>query len=276
MDRPVDPRCVADYLISMAERGLSASTLSVAAAAIGARHLASAIPTPTAHPGVREVLAGAARQAAREGRGRGPADPLMPDELRRMLTCVSPGLIGIRNSAILSFGLASGMRREEISRLQVTDLRIEEDGIRVRLSWSKTDQTGHGHERRVAAGDHPDLCPVQWIRTWLSNAGHSTGPLFRAIDTKGGLTDHGISPRRIDQIVREHVAMAREKHPDTFRGGRYSAHSLRAGLATAALLSGKDVRDVQTHLGHKSVQTTLRYHRAASVRESTVTKGIGL
>jgi integrase len=273
---PVDPGVVADYLVSLAERGLAASTMEVVAAAIGAQHLSSGLPTPTAHPGVREVMSGASRQSAREGRGRGSADPLMPDELRRMLACMHPGLIGCRNAAILTFGLAGGFRREEIARLQVTDLKLDSDGIIVHLRWSKTDQSGEGHERRISIGEHQELCPVQWIRTWLSSAGIDSGPMFRAIDRSGGITEHGLDPRRIDQIVREHATKARERFPDSFRGGHYSAHSLRSGLATAALLAGKDVREVQEHLGHRSVQTTLRYQRAAHVRGSSVTKGIGL
>jgi integrase len=200
----------------------------------------------------------------------------MPDELRRMLACLQPGLMGCRNAAILTFGLAGGFRREELSRLQLTDLQIASDGILVSLRWSKTDQEGEGHERRISAGDHSDLCPVQWIRTWLASAGIDSGPLFRAIDRSGSITEHGLDPRRFDQIVREHAIRARERFVDTFRGGHYSAHSLRSGLATAALLAGKDVREVQEHLGHKSIQTTLRYHRAAKVRGSSVTKGIGL
>jgi integrase len=200
----------------------------------------------------------------------------MPAELRRMLACLHPGLIGCRNAAILTFGLAGGFRREELSRLQVTDLRIDPEGIIVSLRWSKTDQEGAGHERRISAGEHPELCPVQWIRTWLSSAGIDSGPLFRAVDRSGGITDHGLDPRRIDQIVREQSVLARERFPDSFRGGHYSAHSLRSGLATVALLAGKDVREVQEHLGHRSVQTTLRYQRAARVRGSSVTKGIGL
>jgi integrase len=274
--QPVEPAIVADYIVSLAERGLAASTIEVAVAAIGARHLSSALPTPTAHPGVREVMSGASRQSAREGRGRGSADPILPEELRRMLACLHPGLLGCRNASILTFGLAGGFRREELARLQVTDLKLQPDGILVSLRWSKTDQDGEGHERRISAGDFPELCPVQWIRTWLSSAGIDSGPLFRAIDRMGGLTERGLDPRRIDQIVREQASRARERFPDSFRGGHYSAHSLRSGLATAALLAGKDVREVQEHLGHRSVQTTLRYQRAAHVRGSSVTKGIGL
>jgi len=273
---PVEPTLVADYLISLSERHLAASTIQVASAAIGSKHLSAALPTPTAHPAVREVLLGIGRISAREGRGRGQSDPLMPEEIRRMIACVNPGLLGCRNAAILTFGMAGGFRREEIARLQVTDLQVLSDSILVELRWSKSDQTGEGHERRVAAGDHPELCPVQWIRTWLSNAGIDRGPLFRALDRSGGITERGLDPRRIDQLVREHAAAARERYPDSFRGGHYSAHSLRAGLATAALLAGKDVREVQSHLGHRSVQTTLRYHRIAAVRKSDVTKGIGL
>lgn len=271
---PTSPEALADYIVHLRERGRAASTLTVAVAAIAHRNRLAAAPSPADHPQVREVLAGARRLAAQAGAGRGASDPLLPTDLRGMIARVDPKtLVGQRNLALLSVGLAGGFRRGELSRLAVEDVRFEPSGMRVRLRTSKTDQEGRGHERRIALGDFIELCPVRNLQTWLAVSGIRTGPIFRPIVYGRVIVEKCISPRRIDQIVRE---LSRAVDPGALSGRKYSAHSLRSGLCTSAALAGKDLREIGEHVDHRSVNTTARYVRAAGVRVSSVTKGIGL
>ncbi len=271
---PADPAAVADYIIHLRERGLASSTISVAVAAIGHRHRLAGAPSPLDHPQVREVLAGARRMAARDQAGRGPSEPLLPSDLRAFIARLKPGVQGQRDMALLSFGLAGGFRREELARLRISDLRIEHDGITVRLPWSKSDQTGEGHTRRIAKGDSPELCPVTSVLVWLAASGIKEGPLFRPV-LRGVVQPNGLSPRRIDQIVREYTRRVMADDPTALVGKKYSAHSLRSGLCTAAALAGKPEHEIREHVGHRSAQSTARYIRLAKVRKSTVTSGIG-
>lgn len=271
---PVGPGLVADYIIHLRERGLAASTISVAVAAIGHRHKLRGAPSPLDHPQVGEVLAGARRMAARAQAGRGPSEPLLPSDLRAFIARLKPGLQGQRDMALLSFGLAGGFRREELARIRVEDLRIEKDGILVSLPYGKADQMGKGHTRRIAKGDSPELCPVTSVLVWLAASGVRTGPLFRPV-MRGKVVGHGLSPRRIDQIVREYTRRVMADDKSALIGKKYSAHSLRSGLCTAAALAGKPESEIREHVGHKSAQSTARYIRLANVRKSTVTSGIG-
>jgi len=271
---PTSAEAVADYIVHLRERGRAASTLTVAVAAIGHRNRLAACPSPADHPQVREVLAGARRLAAQAGAGRGASDPLLPADLRSMIGRIDPAtLVGQRNLALLSVGLAGGFRRGELSRLAVEDVLFEPSGMRVRLRTSKTDQEGRGHERRIALGDFIELCPVRNLQTWLAAGGIHTGPIFRPIVHGRVILDKCISARRIDQIVRE---LSRGAEAGALSGRKYSAHSLRSGLCTSAALAGKDLREIGEHVDHRSVNTTARYIRAAGVRKSSVTKGIGL
>lgn len=266
---PASPELVADWIIALESAGKSAATLGVAVAAIVHRHKLASAPNPMLHPQLGEVLAGARRRAARRGSGRGPAAPLLPENLRSMVARLKPGLTGLRDLALLSFGLAGGFRREELCRLTVEDLRFEATAVIVRLPWSKTDQEGRGHERRICEGDFLELCPVRNLKTWFAAAGITSGPLFRTVrrDKAGS---EKLSGRRVDQIVREYTRLA---FPD---GQRFSAHSLRAGLCTAAALAGKSESGIREHVGHGSAATTARYIRSAGRLSSTTTKGIGL
>lgn len=273
---PTPPDVLADYIVSLRESGKAASSITVAVAAVAHRNRLAACPSPAEHPQVREVLAGARRLAAQARAGRGPSDPLLPADLRRLIARVKPSLVGLRNLALLSVGLAGGFRREELARIAVEDVKFEEGGMRIRLARGKTDQEGKGHERRIVLGDYVELCPVRNLRAWLCAANITSGPIFRPIVYGKTIQPKAISARRIDQIVRELGRAALEADPNALSGRKYSAHSLRSGLCTSAALAGKDIKQIADHVGHRSTNTTARYIRAAGVLSSGVTKGIGL
>lgn len=270
---PAAPETVADYAIEMADAGLSPAYIAVALAAIGNRHRLANLPAPTEHPQLREILKGIARAAevAKE------AEPLMPEQLRKLVTLLRPGVIGARDLALLTIGLAGGFRRSELSAMQVDWVRYDGEGYLIRLPRSKSDQEGEGHERRICPGDHFETCPVAALRAWLAAVGSKSGPVFRPFSPRHTAIARRLSERRIDEIVRGYVRLGREKFGDAlFPGTRYSAHSLRAGCVTACAVHGKPEWQIREHVGHKSARTTARYIRAAKTRVSTVTKGIGL
>lgn len=271
---PTEPGLVADYVIALRERGAARSTITVAVSAIGHRNRLAGAESPLEHPQVKEVIAGAKRLAARAQAGRGPSDPLLPDELRSFIAKLKPGVVGQRDMALLTFGLAGGFRREELSRLRLENLTFDKDGILVHLPWSKGDQEGAGHTRRICKGDSLELCPVTSVRVWLAASGITDGPLFRPV-VRGKVINRTLSPRRIDQVVREYTRRAMADNPGAFLGKKYSAHSLRSGLCTAAALAGKPEHEIREHVGHKSAQSTARYIRTAKIRQSSVTRGIG-
>jgi integrase len=273
---PSSAGTVADWIIELQSQGRAKGTLSVAVAAVAHRNRLAGAPSPLDHPQVREVLAGAKRMAARSSPGRGPSEPLLPADLRAIVARLKPGLGGIRDLALLTFGFAGGFRREELCRLELGHLRFDPDGIIVHLPWSKGDQEGEGHDRRIARGDHLELCPVRNLQLWLSAAGIQQGPLFRPIHYGRHVTERPLSPRRVDQIVREYTRIVINADPGLLPGRKYSAHSLRSGLCTSAALAGKSESEIRDHVGHKSAQTTAKYIRASKIRMSTVTKGIGL
>ena len=272
---PSDPGLVADYIIDLTERGRAASTISVALAAIVHQATLAGAPSPAEHPQVREVLSGARRIAARSGAGRGPSDPLLPADIRSFVSQLKRGLQGQRDLALITFGFAGGWRREELCRLRFENVRFDGEGILVTLPWGKSDQEGEGHVRRIARGEHIELCPVANLQVYLAASGIRTGYLFRPV-LHGHVLDRQLSARRVDQIIREYSRRVAATNPDALVGKKFSAHSMRSGLCTAAALAGKSESEIRDHVGHKSAQTTARYIRSARVRVSNVTRGIGL
>jgi hypothetical protein len=65
-------------------------------------------------------------------------------------------------------GFAGAFRRSELVALDVADLQETDDGFRVLIRRSKTDQEGHGETIAIVRGHH--ACPVKAVKAWLSAA----------------------------------------------------------------------------------------------------------
>jgi len=80
--------------------------------------------------------------------------------------------------------------------LDVADLEETEEGFKIIIRRSKTDQEGHGEKIAIVRGGA--TCPVKAVKAWLQAAGILEGPLFRPV-AKGGrlgaerLTDKSVS-----------------------------------------------------------------------------------
>jgi integrase len=155
-------------------------------------------------------------------------------------------------------GFASDCRRSELAALQLADVRFVSQGLLVTLRKSKTDQHAQGREIGIFRGRRQETCPVRTLREWLRARGRDAGPLFNRIDkhrlprSKAGLL------RRIHQRDYEAAVQLIGLDPRD-----YGAHSLRAGMVTAAHASGASDSAIMQRSGHKSVQTLTQYIRHA-------------
>jgi Phage integrase family len=134
-----------------------------------------------------------------------------------------------------------------------------DEGIRVRLARSKTDQQGEGRSIGVPLGVHPDTCPMTAVKAWLDHAGIVHGPLFPPVGRAGTLRLDRLSDRSVALIVKR-AAEAAGLGPTGYAG-----HSLRSGHATKVAMNDGDERTIQAQLGHASAQMTRRYIREANI-----------
>jgi len=70
-------------------------------------------------------------------------------------------------------------RRSELVALDVADIEFTDDGLRVTIRRSKTDQEGQGATIAIIRGG--TSCPVKAVKAWLDAAGISEGPIFRPV-----------------------------------------------------------------------------------------------
>jgi hypothetical protein len=80
-------------------------------------------------------------------------------------------------------GFAGAFRRSELVALNVADLEESDDGLKITIRRSKTDQEGHGETIAIIRGGA--CCPVKAVKAWLQASGISDGALFRPV-AKGG------------------------------------------------------------------------------------------
>lgn len=140
----------------------------------------------------------------------------------------------------LLFGLiaSTGLRAGEALRLYVEDLDLTADDEHLSV-------LGKGDRRRTVLLDDPQL--VGQLRRYLKHTGYRHGPIFRA--QKNG-TGGSLSYQSAQRRWASYCAKA---------GASATLHQLRHTHATELVNDGVSLATIRKRLGHKNLQTTLRY-----------------
>lgn len=224
------------YLESL---GLAAGTINQRLAAV--RRLAyeaadAGLLSPELAAGIRRVK-GVKQLGSRSGNW------LTFDQARTLLQSADgEGLRCLRDLAMISVLLGCGLRRAELSGLEIDDLQIRQG------HWAIVDLVGKGgHVRTVPM-------PL-WVKAavdrWTSAANVKTGRIFRAISRHGTPWGKGLSENVIWYVVRGCAEHMKLEH--------LAPHDLRRTCAKFCHVSGGELEQIQFLLGHVSVLTTERY-----------------
>ena len=228
---PAAPETVAGFLADQARAGVAAATLNRRLAAIKFAHEAQGLATPTAHKGVTAALKG-----IRRAKGTAPSKKkaATADLVKEMVRRCPDTLNGQRDRALLLLGFAGAFRRAELVALTVADLAFVDDGLRVTIRKSKTDQEGAG---QVIAIPHGSLlfCPVTALKHWLTVAGIEAGAVFRAVGKGSRVGQAALSDKSVANRVKHYAGQVGLNAAD------FAAHSLRAGFVTSAAEAGASI-----------------------------------
>jgi integrase len=141
--------------------------------------------------------------------------------------------------------------------LRVEDLVEAQDGLRVVVRRSKTDQEGAGQEIAIPHGAR--LRPVEAVRAWLAAAAIETGPVFRRV-RKNGLVGAEALTAEVVALVVKRYAEGAGLRPEDFAG-----HSLRSGFLTSGAENGASVFKLMEVSRHRSLDTLRGYVRRAEL-----------
>ena len=265
---PAEPRTVALFIADCASKHKPAS-ISLRMAAISAAHKLAGFESPTLmrHAVVSETWAGIKRTlgTAQEGKAA-----ILTDDLRKMIGALPDSLRGLRDAALLLVGFASACRRSELTALAVDDLAWVEEGLRITLRRSKTDQEGKGQMIGVPYGSDPLTCPVRSMKRWLVAAGITEGFAFRGV-LKGGRVQSG-------RMASDSVALVVKRSCSSvgMETARFAAHSLRAGMVTQAARAGVPESSIMRQTRHKSTAMLVRYTREPNLFKGNAATKLGL
>jgi integrase/recombinase XerC len=152
---------------------------------------------------------------------------------------------GYRDLAILEVFYATGMRLSELAGLNLADVDLVSEQVKVRGKGKK--------ERILPLGGHA----VRALRNYYPLRGdllaQRRGP-DASVERAVMLSERGarLSARGVQYVVHKYLRLLDE-------GPRLKVHSLRHSFATHLLDAGADLRSVQELLGHASLSTTQIY-----------------
>ena len=254
---PATPRTVAIYLTDRANYGIKVNTLRIDLAAISSAHQAADHQFNAKQRDLVAVWAGIRRSVGVRPEKK---TPIMKDDLKEMLACLDLStLAGKRDTAMMMVGFGSALRRSELVALDVEDITICQEGVKVLVRRSKTDQEGAGTVIGIASGK-----AIAAVQEWITAAGLTTGPLFRRIRRGDKLTTERLTAHSVRDFVKR-LAKGAGLDP-----AKYAGHSLRAGLATSASIAGATLAEIMEQTRHTSVDMAKSYIRDTDLWRANV------
>lgn len=179
------------------------------------------------------------------------------EEVKAVLATCDGTLGGLRDRALLMTLFYEGLRRSEASKLRYRDIATRKGLLEIKDAKNNPYSTIRLRpEVKRAIEDYLEVLNRELER-------RETKPEDPVFSSLSRLRSFGqrLAPSSINNIVK-----ARVKQAGITR--RISAHSWRHSCTTAALQAGVPLHQVQRHLRHKSIQTTLRYDRERDVRKN--------
>jgi site-specific recombinase XerD len=161
-------------------------------------------------------------------------DELLTAPLRIEKSGKAPVWMPARDAAILELFYSSGLRLAELVALDVKDVDVFSESVRV---------LGKGRKERVVPVGAPALAAIQKYR---HEARVDAGPLFLS------KVRRRMAPANVALVLKRYL-------PHTSIPVNVSPHKLRHSFATHLLDAGADLRSVQSLLGHASLSTTQIY-----------------
>ena len=254
---PATPALLVDYAAWCIAEGFRMQTVLCRIKGVNFYHRQNGIESPSDDT-VNEFLRNAARHLSERPQGK---HALTPELLRKIVAAFTERgqLIDIRDCVLVLLGFACGWRRSEIVSLDIGDVRWVERGITMWLGKSKTDQTGEGRLVGIFYGENDLTCPVKCLEAWLRWRGHWPGPLFTRITATGLVQRKRLDDEGVWRAVKRGLTLIGEE------AEAYGAHSLRAGMITAAIEAGASETAVMMRTGQRDYKTLRRYVRPVRI-----------
>ena len=257
---PSDPKIVSLYLTQLSTKNVKISTIKRRLVSIGVIHKLKGHYLDTKHPLIVENLMGIKR---RKGSIQNGKKPLLINNLKKIINVIDEQkkekIKILRDRTIILIGFSGGFRRNEIVSLDFDDLDFVEEGLKINIKRSKTDQFGAGSTKGLPYFENSQYCPVVSIKKWIEISKINSGALFRRFTKGSNLSEKRLTDQTVALLIKEYLGLA------GIDSTNYSGHSLRSGFATSAAEAGAEERTIMAMTGHKSTEMVRRYIKNADL-----------
>ncbi len=243
---PSDPKIIALYLTHLSSFS-KFSTLKRRLASIKVIHRLKGHYIDTKHPIIAENLMGIKRKM---GVKQTSKKPILINDLKLIINVINKDkneYKKLQNKALILIGFAGGFRRSELVSIEYEDIEFVNEGVKILVQRSKTDQTGLGMTKAIPYFQNIIYCPVTSLRDWINHSKISDGKIFKISDKTVALT------------IQKYALLA------GLDKTKYAGHSLRSGFATSTAETGADERSIMAMTGHKTTQMVRRYIQEANL-----------
>ena len=267
---PSAPQTIALYIASCVVARLAPATIARRLASISKAHQAAGVedsPASTKHFVVGEVLKGARRTL---GVAQKCEDPLLLNDIQRLLAACPKNLLGLRDRALILIGFAGAFRRSELCAMTVSDLCFSTSRLVITVPRSKADQEQAGDKGRDSVWRTRRNMPIKALREWLARAKVTGRAVFRGVDRHGKVAATGLHRDSIAAIFKTAAARA------GMNATNIAGHSVRAGMATQAALNGSSERAIARTTRHRSRRVLRRYIRPGEMFRENASASLGL
>ena len=257
---PSEPKIVSLYLTYLSTKDAKISTLKRRLVSIGVIHKLKGHYLDTKNPLIIENIMGIKR---RKGSIQKAKKPILISDLKKIIDVIdnedNEDIKKLRDRSIILIGFSGGFRRNEIVSLDYDDLDFVEEGLKIQIRRSKTDQFGEGLVKALPYFDSPMYCPVVSLKNWIVISKINSGALFKRFTKGSKLSEYRLTDQTVALLVKKYLELV------GIDSKNYSGHSLRSGFATSAAESGAEERSIMAMTGHKSTEMVRRYIKEANL-----------
>jgi len=240
---PTDPKIIALYITHLSKFS-KFSTLKRRIASISVIHKLKGHYLDIKHPILMENLHGIKRTLGSRQKAK---KPILINDLKLIIKAIDKEKI--RDKALILIGFSGGFRRSELVNLYYDDIEFVQEGVKILIKRSKTDQSGEGNIKAIPYFDNQEFCPVIALKNYINKKFLNTN--------EGKIFD--ISDKSVALIIKKYAELA------GLDSSKYAGHSLRSGFATTAAEFGAEERNIMAMTGHKTTQMVRRYIQEANL-----------
>ena len=119
--------------------------------------------------------------------------PILINDLKLIIKAIDKEKI--RDKALILIGFAGGFRRSELVNIDYEDIEFVNEGVKILIKRSKTDQSGEGIIKAIPYFDNQEFCPVLALKNYIKEK--------FSIKTKGKIFD--ISDKSVALIIKRYA-----------------------------------------------------------------------